>query len=161
MSILVNGHTSFVIPGAGTETGSLDGEPLPPGRIGIVAQSPALVREVARQLPRFGLGASRAVCLPTRGHEVTHLELLKAFNEHWGTDAVLLLGAIPAHEEAACAAWIRRHMNKPVIGFIDEADPDRAQQERLRACGVHVSRDAASIGELTASLVDPPWLPFD
>jgi succinyl-CoA synthetase alpha subunit len=131
------------------------------GRIGIVARSPVLAREVGRQLPMFGLGASKVVCLPVQGHEMTHLELLKMFNEHWGTDAVLLLGAIAAHEEDACTAWIARHMKKPIIGFIDEADPAHAQEERLRACGVHMSRDAAAIGALTASLVPYPWLPFD
>lgn len=131
------------------------------GRIGIVARSPALVREVGRQLSTFGLGASKVECLPAQRDGLTHLDVLKTFNAHWGTDAVLLLGAIDAHEEAACTAWIARHMNKPVIGFIDPADPAHAQQERLRACGVHMSRDAARIGELTASLVDSPWLPFD
>ena len=59
------------------------------------------------------------------------------FGRHCGTDAVLLLGPI------------------------DEAGPDRAQAARLRACGAHVSRDASSIGDLTASLVECPWLPFD
>lgn len=131
------------------------------GRIGIVARSPALVREVGRQLSMFGLGASKIECLPAQPVGLTHLDLLKTFNEHWGTDAVLLLGAIDAHEEAACTAWIARNMRKPIIGFIDPADPAHAQQERLRACGVHMSPDAAKIGELTASLVDPAWLPFD
>lgn len=133
-----------------------------PGRIAIVARSPALACEVERQLPQFGLGASKVVDLSANGHQgTTHLELLKMFDRHWGTDAVLLLGAIDPDEEEACAEWIGRHMRKPVIGFIDETDAAYAQQGRLRACGVHMSRDAATIGELTASLVDSPWLPFD
>lgn len=133
-----------------------------PGRIGIVARSPALAREAERQLPMFGLGASKVVDLSAYGQEgVTHLELLKMFNRHWGTDAVLLLGAIAEDEEQACLDWLARRMDKPVIGFIADTDPARSQQERLRACGVHISRDADSIGELAASLVDVPWLPFD
>jgi succinyl-CoA synthetase alpha subunit len=132
-----------------------------PGRIGIVSRSPALVRKVGRQLPMFGLGASKVVCVPAQPRRrMTHLELLKMFDKHWGTDAVLLLGAIDAGEEQACMDWIT-HMNKPVIGFIDDTDPALAQRERLRACGVHISADAASIGELTASLVELPCLPFD
>jgi succinyl-CoA synthetase alpha subunit len=133
-----------------------------PGRIAIVARSPGLACEAERQLPLFGLGASKVVDLSANGHQgMTHLELLKMFDRHWGTDAVLLLGAIDADEEEACAAWIARHMRKPVIGYIDEDDAACAQQQRLRACGVHMSRDAAQIGALTASLVDSPWLPFD
>jgi len=73
----------------------------------------------------------------------------------------VLLGAIDDVEEPACTEWLGRHMDKPVIGFIDDADPSRAQTERLRACGVHMSRDAAGIAALTASLVELPWLPFD
>ena len=127
-----------------------------PGRIGIVSRSSALASEVGRQLSAYGLGASKVVQVPAQG--VTHLGLLKMFERHWGTDAVLLLGAIDAGEEAACAEWIAQHMDKPVIGFIDQAP---AQQARLRASGVHMSPDAASIGTLTASLVEYPWLPFD
>jgi succinyl-CoA synthetase alpha subunit len=130
-----------------------------PGHIGIVSRSPALVDEVERQLSTIGLGTSKVVYLPARGG--THLELLKMFEHHCGTEAVLLLGAIDADEEGACTEWIARHSKKPVIGFIDQAEANHAQEARLRACGVHMSRDVASIGPLTASLVEYPWLPFD
>lgn len=137
------------------------GEALPPGRIAVIARTPALAREAVRQLPAFGLGASRVVCLPPDGPEAAYLELLKDFNAHWGTDAVLLLGAIDADEAEVCMAWIARHMKKPVIGYIDSADPAHAQQAQLRASGVHMAPDASGIGALAASLVEPPWLPFD
>ena len=127
------------------------------GRIGIVARSPALAREAERQLPMFGLGASKIVDLSACSQQgVTHLELLKMFNGHWGTDAVVLLGAIDASEEQACIDWLARDMDKPVIGFIDGARSSRAQRERLRACGVHFTERADAIGELAASLVDAP-----
>jgi succinyl-CoA synthetase alpha subunit len=129
------------------------------GRIGIVSRSPAFEDEVLRQLSAYGLGASKVVHLPAQG--VTHLALLKMFEDHWGTDAVLLLGAIDAGEEGACIEWISRHMDKPVFGFIGEADADPGQADRLRAAGVHMGGDAATVGELIASLVESPWLPFD
>ena len=130
------------------------------GRIGIVSRSPALAREVERQLSVYGLGASKVVDVPAQG--VAHLdELLTMFEHDWGTDAVLLLGAIDPGEEGACTEWLSRHIGKPVFGFIGEADADPSQEARLRACGVHMSRDAASIGALIASLVECPWLPFD
>lgn len=130
-----------------------------PGRIGIVSRSPALTSEAGRQLSSYGLGASKVVHVPAPG--VTHLELLKTFERDWGTDAVLLLGSIDAAEESACTEWIARHMEKPVFGFIDDADADPGQAARLRASGVHMSRDAAGIGGLIASLVEYPLLPFD
>jgi succinyl-CoA synthetase alpha subunit len=134
-----------------------------PGRIGIVSRSATLACEVGRQLPMFGLGASKVFDLSaSTQHGVTHLELLEMFNKHWGTDAVLLLGTIDADEEKACADWIAQHMRKPVISFIgDEGPAAAAQRELLRACGVHISADSGSVGELTASLVELPWLPFD
>jgi succinyl-CoA synthetase alpha subunit len=133
----------------------------PPGRIGIVSRSPALAREAASQLALFGLGASNLVCLPEAGG-ASCLDLLKMFDAHWGTDAVLLLGEIDGADLKACAAWIATHRDKPVIGFVDDrAATTREQWELLRACGVHLCRDAAAIGELAASLVELPWLPFD
>lgn len=134
-----------------------------PGRIGIVSRSSTLASEVGRQLPMYGLGASKVVDLSAHAQQgVTHLALLEMFNRHWGTDAVLLLGTIDAKEEKACAEWITQHMRKPVIGFIGEEGPAAlAQRELLRASGVHISLDSSCLGELTASLVDCPWLPFD
>jgi succinyl-CoA synthetase alpha subunit len=129
------------------------------GHIGIVSRSPALVGEVERQLLASGLGTSKVVYLPADG--VICLELLKMFEHHWGTEAVLLLGAIDAGEEGACTEWIAGHRKKPVIAFIDPADANHPQEARLRACGVHMSRDVTSIGALAASLVAYPWLPFD
>lgn len=134
-----------------------------PGRIGIVSRSSALAHEVGRQLPMFGLGASKVVDLSAGAQQgTTHLALLEMFNRHWGTDAVLLLGAIDAAEERACADWIAQHMKKPVIGLIDASDPAAAAQGALlRESGVHISQDSAGLAELTASLVEHPWLPFD
>ncbi len=130
-----------------------------PGRIGIVSRSPALVDEVLRQLSAYGLGASKVVHLPAQG--VTHLATLKMFSDHWGTDAVLLVGAIDAGEERACTEWISRHTDKPVFGFIDPADAHHAQATRLGASGVHMTDDAAGLGEFIAAQVESPWLPFD
>lgn len=133
-----------------------------PGRIGIVARTPSLACEAERQLPMYGLGTSKVIDLSANHLQgVTLLESLKMFEGHWGTDAVLLLGAIDPGEEPACTDWIARHMRKPVIAYIEGADRARAQRERLAACGVHLSPDAAGIGALAASLVPLPWLPFD
>ena len=143
--------------GSGRDGG--DQDLLEPGRIGIVSRSAPLAREAGRQLSMFELGASKVAVVPAEG--VTCLELLEMFEHDWGTDAVLLLGAIDAGEAEACAEWIAQHRDKPVISYIDEADADPAHEARLRACGVHVTRNIAGIGALTASLVDYPWLPFD
>ena len=133
-----------------------------PGHIGIVTRSAAIVPQLAQQLRRFGLGPSTVVALDEGSHGgLTLLELLKRFDADPATDAVLLVGPIDERDEADCAAWIAQKRVKPLVGFIDEADPAGAQRKRLQACGAHMTRNPAMLGELTASVVDSRWLPFD
>lgn len=128
-----------------------------PGRLGIVSRSPALLPDLARQLARFGLGASTVVSLSGHGQAgLGPADLLALFNEDPGTDAVLLLGPLDAEDEQACAAWLPGHMRKPVVGLLEGG-----AGARLRGCGVHVSSDPRALGSLVASVVDSPWLPFD
>lgn len=136
------------------------------GHIGIVARSAAsaaaIVPPLARQLRCFGLGPSAVVELAPAGHGApTLLELLQRFEADPATDAVLLIGPIDSEDEAACTAWIAAHRAKPVIGFIGDADPAQAQRARLQQAGAHMTRNPALLGELTASVVDTRWLPFD
>ena len=132
------------------------------GHIGIVTRSAAMVPQLAQQLRRFGLGPSEVVALEDGDQGgLTLLELLKRFDADPATDAVLLVGAIDEQEEAACVAWIAGQRVKPLVGFIDEADPASAQRMRLQQSGAHMTRNSAMLGELTASVVDTRWLPFD
>lgn len=161
-------HTRLLGPGcAGVITpaevriGALPGEDHRRGRIGIISRSMELIATAARQLALFGLGTSTAVGLAGDHHEPTHLDLLKLFDEDPGTDAVLVIGPIDEHSEEACTTWLRQGARKPIVGFIDDADPARAQRTRLQDCGAHMTRNPAMLGELTASVVEPRWLPFD
>lgn len=134
----------------------------PPGHIGIVTRSAAVVPQLAQQLRRFGLGPSLVVALDGGGQGgPSVLELLQRFDADPATDAVLLFGPIGAHEEAACVAWIAGQRVKPLVGFIDDSDPASAQRTRLQKSGAHMTRNLAMLGELTASVVDTRWLPFD
>ena len=132
------------------------------GRIGVILRSPALMAEVARQFRQHGMGASTVVSLadPCRSG-LSHLDLLQLFEADPGTDAVLLAGAIDDEDEAACADWIARHLGKPVVGWIADSGPAAGQRARLASCGAHMTHDLASLGVLTASVVEPQWLPFD
>jgi len=161
MRLLGPGCAGVLTPGEVT-IGALRGEVHRRGHIGIVTRSVPLVSLVAQQLVRFGLGASTVVALAEESHSgFTHLELLKLFEADPATDAVLLIGPIDSEDEAACAAWIAEHRIKPVVGFIDDADPAHEQRDRLHQAGAHMTRNPAMLGELTASVVDSRWLPFD
>lgn len=133
-----------------------------PGHIGIVTRSAAIVPQLAQQLGRFGLGPSTVVALDDASlRGLTMLDLLKRLDADPATDAVLLVGPIDELEESACVAWIAGQRVKPLVGFIDEADPASAQRTRLQKSGAHMTRNPAMLGELTASVVDSRWLPFD
>lgn len=158
--LLGPGCAGLVTP-AEVKIGGLPADVHKRGRIGIISRSLGLTALAARQLTQFGLGTSTAVGLAEDHHEPTHLALLKLFEQDPGTDAVLLIGPIDGESEAACAEWIRAGTHKPLVGYIDDADPARAQRTRLQDCGVHMTRNPGMLGELTASVVDTRWLPFD
>jgi succinyl-CoA synthetase alpha subunit len=159
--LLGPGCAGLLTPGEVT-IGTLRGEAHRRGPIGIVTRSVDLASQLARQLMRFGLGASTVVALAQdRQTGLTHLELLKLFDADPATDAVVLIGPIDDEEEQACADWIAQRMVKPVVGFIDEASPAQPQRARLQGSGAHMTRNPAMLGELTASVVDSRWLPFD
>jgi succinyl-CoA synthetase alpha subunit len=131
------------------------------GRIGVVSRSGALTHETANRLAVAGLGQSTVLGIgsdPVGG--LTHVDVLKLFNDDPGTDAVVIAGDIGGDDEEACARWIQGHMRKPVVGcFTDIAAPQRLAL--LQECGIHVTRNPEEMVQLLASLVSPDHLPFD
>jgi len=77
------------------------------------------VNEAVDQLTRVGLRPS--TCVGVGGDPIigtSQVEALEMFNEDKGTDAVVLIGEIGGTAEQASAAYIKRHMKKPVVAFI-------------------------------------------
>ncbi len=89
------------------------------GNIGIVSRSGTLTYEAVAVLTENGFGQSTVVGIggdPIKG--VDFIEVLEAFEKDLHTDAVILIGEIGGESEERAAAWIQRHMQKPVVGFI-------------------------------------------
>src|SRR5207237_4926373 len=89
------------------------------GRIGVVSRSGTLTYEAVAQLTELGLGQSSAVGIggdPVNG--LKHIDVMQAFNDDPGTDAVIMIGEIGGPDEADAARWCKDHMKKPVVGFI-------------------------------------------
>jgi succinyl-CoA synthetase alpha subunit len=98
--------------------------------------------------------------------------VLKLFNEDPDTDAVVMIGEIGGSDEETAAEWVKRHMSKPVVGFIAgvTAPPGKRMghagaiisggkgtaQEKLsvmEACGIKTTKNPSELGKLLKSVI--------
>jgi succinyl-CoA synthetase alpha subunit len=143
------------------------------GRIGVVSRSGTLTYEAVGQLTDLGLGQSTAVGIggdPVNG--LKHVDVLKLFNDDPDTDAVVMIGEIGGADEETAAEWAKRHMSKPIVGFIAgvTAPPGKRMghagaiisggkgtaQEKLavmEACGIRTTKNPSEIGKLLKSVL--------
>jgi succinyl-CoA synthetase alpha subunit len=89
------------------------------GRVGVISRSGTLTYEAVGQLTALGIGQS--TCIGIGGDPVIgtrFIDAMKLFNEDSGTDAVIMIGEIGGTAEEEAAAYIKKHVKKPVVGFI-------------------------------------------
>lgn len=140
----------------------------PGGPVGVVSRSGTLTYEVVHQLTEQGLG--QTTCLGIGGDPIngtSFIDCLAAFQEDDATQAVVMVGEIGGNAEEEAAAWIAKHMTKPVVGFIAglTAPPGRrmghagaivsngqgtaeAKLAAMRKNGIHVCESLGDLGSL-------------
>lgn len=167
-TILVGPNCPGVITPDEIKIGIMPGYIHKKGPVGVVSRSGTLTYEVVDQLTRLGLGQSTCVGIggdPVNG--MKHLDVVKMFNDDPETEGVVICGEIGGTDEEDCAAWIKDHMRKPVVGFIAgvTAPPGKRMGhagaiisggkgtavEKITAmeeAGVRVTKNPADIGKL-------------
>lgn len=142
------------------------------GPVGLVSKSGTLTYQLMHELRDIGF----STCVGIGGDPVvgtTHIDCLAAFQDDPDTELIVLIGEIGGDAEERAAAYIRKHVTKPVVGYIagftapegrtmghagaivsGSACTAQAKKAALEAVGVKVGNTPTETARLVLALLD-------
>jgi succinyl-CoA synthetase alpha subunit len=142
----------LISPGK-AKVGILPASIVTPGPVGVISRSGTLTYEAVFQLTEAGIG--QTTCVGIGGDPLigtNFVDCLEAFNDDPETRAIVMIGEIGGTDEQEAAAFVREHVDLPVVGFIagQTAPPGR----QMGHAGAIISGASGTAAEKMAAFED-------